>query len=221
MADTTICIQAPQPAAQLILVFHGVGSNPQSMQPLGAHLAEKFPRALVACVQSPDPSFVPGGFEWFSVAGITEEGRQARVDAAMAGFSHCIAEWQRVAGVGPEATALVGFSQGAIMALESTKLASPPASRVVAIAGRFANLPVTGDYTGTIHFLHGKEDPVIPYQHTVMAAHHLRDLGVDMTAEVLPFIPHAVPQDFIDMAAEKLANHISHKVWKDAMVPGQ
>jgi len=221
MADTTIRIQHPALAAQLILIFHGVGSNPQSMVPLAEHVAQTFPKALVACVQSPNPSFVPGGYEWFSVAGITEEGRQQRVDAAMPAFTACIAEWQRAAGVGPEATALIGFSQGAIMALESSKLAAPPASRIVSIAGRFANLPENGNYSGTIHFLHGKEDPVIAYQHTVIAAHHLRDLGVDMTAEVLPFIQHAVPQDFIEMAAEKLSTHISHSVWKAAMVPDQ
>jgi phospholipase/carboxylesterase len=216
MADTSIRIQQPTPASQLILIFHGVGSNPQSMVPLATHMAKMFPKALVACIQSPNASFVPGGYEWFSVAGITEEGRQQRIDAAMPGFTACIAQWQTEAGVGPEATALIGFSQGAIMALESSKLASPPASRIVSIAGRFANLPDNGNYNGTIHFLHGKEDPVIPYQHTVMAAHHLRDLGVDMTAEILPFVQHAVPQDFIDMAAEKLSTHISHKVWKDA-----
>ena len=170
-------------------------------------------------MQSPDPSFVPGGFQWFSVAEITEENRQQRVDAAMPGFVACIQHWQQQSGVGPEATALVGFSQGAIMALESTKLAPAPAHRVVSIAGRFANLPTEGHYAGTIHFLHGKEDPVISYRHTVVAAHQLRDLGVDITAEVVPFIQHQVPVEFIEMAAEKLSTHISHKVWKAAMEP--
>ena len=219
MAHDAILIQQPAPSAQLILIFHGVGSNPQSMLPLAHGIAAKFPNATIAAVQSPDASFAPGGYQWFSVAEVTEDNRQQRVNAAMPSFVACVQHWQQVSGVGPEATALVGFSQGAIMALESTKLAQAPANRVVSIAGRFANLPTGGHYPGTIHFLHGKEDPVISYQHTVLAAHHLRDLGVDITAEVVPFFQHQVPAEFIEMAAEKLATHISHKVWKAAMEP--
>ena len=41
-------------------------------------------------------------------------------------------------GVGPAKTTLLGFSQGAIMALESTQQPVPLAGRVVAIAGRFS-----------------------------------------------------------------------------------
>ena len=219
MAHNANLIQQPAQPAQLILVFHGVGSNPESMLPLARGLCATFPQAFIAAVQSPDASFAPGGYQWFSVADITEENRQQRVDAAMPGFTACVAYWQQQSGVGPEATALVGFSQGAIMALESSKLANPPAQRIVAIAGRFANLPTEGNYSGTIHFLHGKEDPVISYQQTVLAAHHLRDLGVDITAEVVPFIQHHVPPEFIEMTAQKLSTHISHKVWNSAMEP--
>lgn len=49
-------------------------------------------------------------------------------------------------------TLVAGFSQVAIMALESTKLSEPPALRIVAIAGRFATLPDRRS-DATIHFL--------------------------------------------------------------------
>ncbi len=217
MTGNAILVQQPAKAAQLILLFHGVGSNAAAMRPLAASIASAFPQAMVVAVNAPYAAGNPGGFQWFSVAGITEDNRQSRVDQAMPDFSACIAHWQAQAGVAPLATALIGFSQGAIMALESSKLAHSPASRVVAMSGRFANLPQDGNYTGTIHFLHGKEDPVIPYQHTVVAAHHLRDLGVDITAEVLPFVQHEIPAEFVTLAVTKLSTHISHRIWKDAL----
>ena len=217
MTDNAILIQQPAKAAQLILLFHGVGANAAGLRPLGEQVAAAFPAAMVVAVNAPYSSGNPGGFQWFSVAGITEDNRQARVDQAMPAFSACIAHWQTQSGVAPQATALIGFSQGAIMALESCKLAHSPASRIVAMSGRFANLPQDGNYTGTIHFLHGKEDPVIPDQHTVMAAHHLRDLGVDLTAEVLPFVQHEIPAEFMRLAVNKLSSHISHRIWKEAM----
>jgi phospholipase/carboxylesterase len=220
MSQDALILQNPaQAAAQLILLFHGVGSNARSMGPLGQQLAERFPQAMVVSVNSPYPSHAPGGFQWFSVAGITEENRHDRIAEAMPAFIDCIQHWQAKAGLGPEATALIGFSQGAIMALESTQVTPALASRVVAISGRFAQLPAQSTYPGTIHFLHGKQDAVIPYSHTVMAAHHLRDLDTDITAEVLPFIGHEVHPEFVPLILDKLGTHISHRVWADALKP--
>ncbi len=220
MSNDALTIQKPAgPAAQLILLFHGVGANAHAMEPLARQLAARFPLAMVVSVNAPTPAGNPGGFQWFSVAGITEDNRAERIAQAMPAFTACIAHWQKEAGLGPEATALVGFSQGAILALESTLEVPPPASRVVSIGGRFAHLPATGQYTGSIHFLHGKEDAVIPYSHTVMAAHHLRDLGVDMTAEVLPYIGHEVHPEFMQRVLDKLGTHISHRLWKQAQLP--
>ena len=220
MTQDALILQKPaEPAAQLILLFHGVGSNAGSMAPLGQQLADRFPKAMVVCVNAPYASHAPGGFQWFSVAGITEENRHDRIAQAMPAFIDCVAHWQAQAGLGPEATALVGFSQGAIMALESTLVTPALASRVVAVSGRFAQLPATCAYPGTIHFLHGKQDTVMPYSHTVMAAHHLRDLGTDITAEVLPYIGHEVHPEFVPLILDKLTNHISHRVWAEALQP--
>lgn len=68
-----------------------------------------------------EPSGNPAGRQWFSVQGITEDNRQARVDAIMPTFIETVRYWQKQSGVGANATALIGFSQGAIMALESIK----------------------------------------------------------------------------------------------------
>lgn len=218
MTQNAHVIQQPQPpAAQLILLFHGVGSDAQSMRPVGERLAAEFPRAMVVSVTAHQRADIAHGFQWFSVVGITEENRVARIAAAMPAFEACVAHWQQVAGVDASATALIGFSQGAIMALEATKRATPVASRVIAISGRFATLPQTAQAGTTIHFLHGKADSVIPFQYTVEAAHHLRDLGADITAEVLPFIEHEIHPDFVDLVALKLTTHIPQHLWDDAL----
>ena len=217
-AQNALIIQRPPGnPQQLILLFHGMGANPRAMRPLGERLALEFPLALVVAPQAPTPSSTPNGFEWFGVDGITEKNRVDRVALAMPAFEACVAHWQRVADVTAAATALVGFSQGAIMSLESAKRSQPFAGRIVGIGGRFAALPVDVLLDTTVHFLHGKEDAVIPYRNTVLAAHHLRDLGCDITAEVLPFIGHEIHADFIDLAVTKLATHIPNRVWAQAL----
>lgn len=225
MPANAIVVQQPEKPAQLILLFHGVGSQAASMQPLGLQLATAFPQGMVVCINAANTSDFPGGFQWFSVVGITEDNRQGRVDAAMPLFLECIQHWQQQAGLGAEATALVGFSQGAIMALESTKLVSAgeagtslaPAGRVVAMAGRYATLPENAAYRGTVHLLHGKSDGVMPYEQTVLAAHRLRALDVDFTAEVRPGIGHEIHPEFGDALVERLQSHISHHLMSEGV----
>lgn len=81
---------------------------------------------------------VTGGASVVSVQGITEDNRRARVDAIMPTFIETVRYWQKQSGVGANATALIGFSQGAIMVLESIKAEPGLASRVIAFNGRYA-----------------------------------------------------------------------------------
>ncbi|MDO8769140.1 MAG: esterase [Burkholderiaceae bacterium] len=231
MTAPSLIIQQPAgPAQQLVLLFHGWGSSAASMLPLGERLASAFPNAMVVAINAPDAAagLAAGltGYQWFGIQGVTEENRQSRVDAAIPAFVACIEHWQAETGVPAEATALIGVSQGAIMALEASKLAAPMHhaaktrllfGRMLSICGRFATLPSAVAEQVTIHLLHGKDDAVIPYSHAVNAAHHLRDLGGDVTAEVLPFIGHEIHPEFIELAISKLSSHIPHRVWAKAV----
>jgi phospholipase/carboxylesterase len=215
--DSIVIQAAPGRPEQLILLFHGMGGGPGDLVPLGRRLATAFPRGTVASIAAPFPSATPGGREWFSVAGITEANRIERVAQAMPVFLAEIGAWQRRADVTPAVTALVGFSQGAIMALEACGTAPAPAGRVIAIAGRYARLPDRAPSHTTIHLLHGKEDRVIPYAHAVDAAHRLRDLGGDVTADVVPFTGHGVSEEIVDLALERLQGHVPKRLWDEAV----
>jgi phospholipase/carboxylesterase len=140
--SSSVIVQTPDvPAKRLILMFHGVGSGPDTMVPVARGLADMPPYAMVVSVASPAQSDFGRGHQWFSVAEITEANRPERIAAAMPEFTKTVAHWQQVSGCAPQATTLVGFSQGAIMSLEATTLPEAIATRVIAIAGRFAKLP--------------------------------------------------------------------------------
>jgi phospholipase/carboxylesterase len=210
-----LVLQRPPKAVQLILLFHGVGSNAQSMTALGQAYARAFPEAMVVAVDAPYASeLAPGGWQWFSVLGVTEENRPERVAAALPAFEYAVRHWQRQSGVDAAGTALVGFSQGAIMALEAALRPEPVAARVVAIGGRFARLPEQPLHEGSsIHLLHGKADAVMPYRHAIEAAYRLKSLGADFTADVLPLIGHELHPDLVAQAVDKLQHHIPARLW--------
>ena len=204
MNDASIIIQRPAPSAtHLFLLFHGVGAVPESMVPVGEQLARAFPAAMVVSVASPFASDISAGRQWFSVVGVTEANRGARVTEVMPLFGETVRHWQRQAGVDTAATTLVGFSQGSIMALESTRQTPPPAARVVAFAGRYVALPDSAP-AARIHLLHGDEDRVMPVALAHAAAEELGRLGAEVSLDTLPGVGHEPHPALVERAIARL-----------------
>lgn len=193
------------PGAGLVLLFHGVGSRAEDLRPLGEAVAAQRPQDWVVSVRSPSPADVGAGWQWFSVLGVTEENRPARVAAAMPAFQAAVLCWQREAGADPAHTTLVGFSQGAIMALEATQVAGAAlAGRVISLAGRFAQEPRQRPLETNIHLMHGDEDRVMPVALAVNADRHLRALGARTTLDRFPGLAHAIDTRVVDAIARRL-----------------
>lgn len=190
MQDDLIVHQPTVPARQLVLLFHGVGSSPEGLLPLGQVLAR--PDRWVVAVRSPFASDMGGGWQWFSVRGVDEANRIERIAAVMPRFVQTVKDWQARTGLDASATALAGFSQGAIMALESTQQAPPIAARVFAMAGRFAQPPRLAPDGTALHFIHGEQDPVIAPAFSVAAAECLRALGAAPRVDLLPGLGHGI-----------------------------
>lgn len=220
MTQEALIVHRPVgPPRQLVLLFHGLGADEHDLRPVGDRLAAEYPQALVVSVRAPEISDFGFGFQWISPTALDDARRIERVAAAMPAFVAAVRSWQADAGLGAEATVLVGFSQGAMMVLEAAAHAGEPplAGRVVAIAGRFAQLPQCVSSDTTLFLVHGKADAVVHYGHTVAAARHLVELGADVVADVIPFIGHEIPAEVLDLIVERLRTHIPHRHWEAAM----
>lgn len=216
-SDAIVVQAAPAGARQLFLLCHGYGANAEDLVPLGQRLGRAFPEATIVSLAAPEPMGYPGGLQWFSLDGINDINRVTRVAEAMPAFLARIRAWQQRLGLGARETALVGFSQGSIMVLEASVTEPAPAGRVVAIAGRFARLPTAVPADVTLHLLHGKDDAVVPYRHTVEAAHRLLELGGDVTADVHPFVGHEIPEETMGVVLQRLTTHVPRRMWEEAM----
>jgi len=204
----------------LFLLFHGVGANAAHMAGLATRLAAEYPQAAVACLDAPDPFDVApaaGGRQWFSVQGVTEGNRPARVAAALPRFIAEVRAAQRRFEVGVPQTALVGFSQGAIMALEAVQAEPGLAGRVLAFSGRHAQAPVHAPRDTTVHLLHGLADRVMPAGAAIDSAERLVALGADVTADVLPGIGHELHPELVERAIEQLRSFLPKRVWRAAL----
>lgn len=215
--NDALVIQRPAQAQQLFLLFHGVGGQAQDMQALAVRLAQAFSQAAVVSLPGPQASDLGRGRQWFSVHGIDDQTRPDRVAQALPDFVAEVQRWQAGTGVTPQATALVGFSQGGILSLEAAKQPALLAARVVAIGGRYASWPEAMNPHCTVHLVHGQDDAIVPSDLTVRAAKHLISLDADVTADVLPGVGHEISEAVVQAVLARLQGYIPLARWREAL----
>lgn len=206
------------PPEQLIVLLHGVGSEGRNLAPLAQALRAEYPQAAILAPDAPHP-FDAGsaGRQWFSVAGITEANRPERVAAALAELLPWLHHTQQRLGVTPMATALGGFSQGAILALEAALQEDGVAGRVLAFSGRFAQQPQAAPQRTTFHLFHGGADPVIPADHARQALETLGQFRGDATLDIAEGIGHEIHPALVSRLLFRLRNHIPARTWAEAL----
>jgi phospholipase/carboxylesterase len=205
-------------AKQLFILLHGVGARSSDLVPLANKLRDAFPGAAFLL---PD-GFFPfdgggNGRQWFSISGVTEANRAARVAGAMPALHALVRHAQDRFKVLQSDTALVGFSQGAIMALEFSAIHDGNIGRVVAFSGRFVKLPEKTPELTTLHLLHGEDDPVIPVAHAYAAYERLMHLHGDATLDVASSVGHEIHAALSDRAIHRLQTCIPLRSWKQAL----
>jgi phospholipase/carboxylesterase len=217
VSDSIVVQQPLEPARQLVLLFHGFGARPEDLLPLAHRLATALPQAWIVSIRAPAPTRFGFGYQWFAAEAVNDADRAEHVAAAMPGFRAEIEQWQQRSGIAPEATAIIGFSQGAIMCLEQTRQGQGLAARVIALAGRYATLPTQAPEQTTLHFIHGKQDEVVHYRNTIEAAERLIALGGDVTADVIPFVGHEINDEIAALAVERLTGYVPRRLWEEAL----
>ena len=207
-----------QPAPQLLILLHGHAAGGAAMRPLAESLRDAFPLAAILAPDAPQPADDGSpGQQWFSDAGIDDASLPARVEAALPALHAWVRVTQRRLGVGPQATALAGFGQGAILALALAELHDGLVGRVLAFGGRYAQLPERAPALTTLHLLHGSDDELIPARHAREALQHLGMLHGDATLDVAQGVGHALHPALIDSALLRLRSHIPHRTWQAAL----
>jgi len=199
------------PRDSLAVLLHGVGAHGGDLAPLAAAMHTFLPRTHFVAPDAPHRFDQGPGRQWFSVAGVSDQNRPQRVEAARADFDRVLrAEIDRFGLTDRmDRVALVGFSQGAIMALDAIASGRWPVAAVVAFSGRLASpAPLTPVGPARALLVHGAEDAVIPAEETPRAAAKLREAGVGVETRILPGLGHTISPEGVAIAAEFLAKSL-------------
>jgi predicted esterase len=115
------------------------------------------------------------------------------------------------AGIPAERVILLGFSQGACLALEFSARNPRRYGGIAGLSGGLIGadddpIPYHGSFAGTPAFLGCSDpDPHIPKRRVLSAAETLRDLGAQVTTRLYPNLGHTVNQDEINSIRQMMA----------------
>ncbi|NRF67845.1 dienelactone hydrolase family protein [Aquincola sp. S2] len=191
-------------AEQLMILLSGSDMPAAAWLPLAQVLRQAFPQAVLMAAA------VESGADVAAAVPIIE-------DAALARLQDWVHAAQRDSGVGPAATALVGVSVGAMLALELVGREDGIAGRVLAFGGRYARLPEAAPRFTTIHLFHGADDAVVPVAFARAAIERLGALHGDATIDIAGATGHGLAPVLVDCALNRLRSHIPHRTWAAAL----
>lgn len=185
---------------RLVILLHGVGSSGADLMLLAQAWRQALPDAAFVAPDAPHPfdmdSGTGDGRQWFSIAGVTEANRPGRVAAALPALVDLIEAERLRAGVASAGVALVGFSQGSIMALHLALTDPDRCGAVLAFAGRIAApVPAADGGAGRrppILMVGGAADSIMPPAVVQAAAAHLRSAGFPVEEHLLRGVPHTI-----------------------------
>lgn len=198
--------KGPKQGDSVVVFLHGYGADGADLLGLADPLAPHLPGTVFYAPNAPERSVNnPMGFQWFPIPwmdGSSEE--QARASSAQS-FDDINAFLDKVLadeGVTPDRLALVGFSQGTMMALAVAPQRQPEIAGVVGFSGRLLDPENVGKARTKppILLLHGDQDPVVPFESMGIAGEALQAAGFTVYGHVMKGTPHGISPDGLSAA---------------------
>ncbi len=194
------------PPRRLVVLLHGYGSNGDDLIGLAPHFQAVLADAL--CVAPDAPETVPGypsGFQWFALDYDTDRvaNRQLGLPRSAPVLVEFLADLWAQTGLGAKDTILIGFSQGAMVALHVGLSLPDGLLGVIAFSGGFSPAPSFGQADlpkPPVCIVHGDMDQVVPLALGADAAKQLMGAHYDVRYHVARGVGHGISPDGLEFA---------------------
>jgi phospholipase/carboxylesterase len=205
------------PARQLVVFLHGYGADGNDLIEIGRAWQGLLPHAAFVSPHAPEPcGQAPVGRQWFPLTMRDPNERWVGANKAAPVLDRFLDEELKRRNLPPSALALVGFSQGTMMALH-TGLRRPAAPfAIVGYSGLLVVPPEANQdqFASEIRsrppvlLIHGDQDDLIPAQALFHASSGLASLGVPVEWHISHGVGHGIDQEGLRHGGEFLARRI-------------
>ncbi len=193
------------PAKSLVVFLHGYGADGNDLIDIGHMWAPALPDTAFVSPHAPEPcGEAPVGRQWFPLASADPHLLRQGVLSAAPALDAFLDGELAAHGLAEDRLALVGFSQGTMMALHVGPRRAGCLAGVVGYSGLLAGpefLAAELRHKPPVLLVHGDADPVIPVVALTVASRVLGDAGFAVEAHVRPGLQHGIDQEGLGLGA--------------------
>jgi phospholipase/carboxylesterase len=192
---------------KIVLLLHGYGSSGSDLISLAPHWQQAMPDALFLAPNAPQRCGMTGGYQWWQLAAFGPQALAAGATSAAPAIDAFIHRKLAQYDLAEGDLAIVGFSQGTMMALHvglrrSTQVAIVGYSGMLTGAAELAHHHITKP---PVMLIHGSDDPIVPVAALHAAKAQLSKLGIQVSHHVSAGLGHSVDPVGLRLGGEFVA----------------
>jgi phospholipase/carboxylesterase len=193
--------------------LHGYGADGADLLGLADVLGPHLPDTAFVAPDAPDPCRGGAGRQWFPIPwldGSSEVSAAIGLAAAADDLNGYLDQQLAAHSLTADRLCVVGFSQGAMMAMHVVPRRSDAIAGVVAISGRLLVPERLGEVVSKppILLIHGDADPVVPFADMGTAGRALVAAGFQTFGHVMHGTGHGIAQDGLQATLAFLAEQL-------------
>ena len=206
-------------ARSMVVFLHGYGADGADLLGLADPLAPHLPDTVFVAPDAPERcTGNPQGFQWFAIPwldGSSEAAAAAGLQASAADLNGFLDARMRAEKLTARQVAIVGFSQGSMLALHVLPRRADRFAGIVAFSGKMLR-PETlaGEALSKppVLLVHGDQDPVVPFAEMPAAGQALTAAGFETYAHVMKGTGHGIAPDGLSVALAFLRDRLGQSV---------
>jgi len=186
---------------QLVILLHGIGADGNDLIGLAPLYQRVLPKAFFVSPNAPFRfDMAPFGYQWFGLQNFQPNTRLIGVQGAApileAFIDSQLSRWR----LKESDLVLIGFSQGAMMALHVGLRREKTLAGIISHSGMLVGEELLATEIKSrppILLTHGAIDEVLPIQALPLAEAALKNVGVNVEAQVMPELGHGIDENTI------------------------
>ncbi|WP_353288068.1 alpha/beta hydrolase [Wolbachia endosymbiont (group B) of Gerris lacustris] len=189
----------------LIIFFHGWGSSGDNFVHLAKVMSKSLSDSYLIVPNAPFEREIGDGYQWFSLEDRSEEALYSGVKNAASIVNHFIDTKLKELNLKDTQLSLVGFSQGAMLAMHVALTRLQSCASVVAYSGRFlspSKIAPEIKSKPSICVIHGDADDVVPFSSLNLAVKALKENGVNAQGYPIHGLGHIINEEGIKLGVE-------------------
>ena len=197
----------------MVIFLHGYGSNGADLMGLVPHWRGALPDTVFLGPNAPQPCpGAPGGYQWWALTDLSPQARAVGVRQSAPALNAYIDAQLALYGLSDDRLALVGFSQGTMMALHVGPRRARTLAGIVGYSGMLADPEPLAAEVRTkppVLLVHGDADPTVPVAALYQAKAALEPLGFEVATHVRPGLGHGIDEAGLRLGGEFLAHRLA------------